>query len=77
MFRTKYLVRVKRIPFKRTNRMQKVLYVSWVLDAVPLTILVSILESFDGSFASPFPLPLPVIRTGDSLTAEALASPSS
>jgi hypothetical protein len=65
------------MPFSRTNRMQKDLYVSGIADALSLTRLPSVLVSFDASFTSPFPLPLPVNRTGDPLTAEALTSSGS
>lgn len=65
------------MPFRRTNRMQKDLNVSGTADALSLTWLLSELISFDTSFASPFPLPLPVTRTGDPLTTEALTSSGS
>jgi hypothetical protein len=65
------------MPFRRTNRMQKDLYVSDKVDALSLTWLPSELVSFDANLESPFPLPLPVNRTGDSLITEALTSSGS
>ena len=71
-----HLVRVNKIPFRRTKRVQKYLYVSCILDA-PVLGLASTPVPLVASFASPFPLPLPVDRTEDSLTARALTSPES
>jgi len=55
---------------------QKYLYVSCILDA-PVLGLASTPIPLVASFASPFPLPLPVDRPEDSLTARVLASPES
>lgn len=72
-----YLVRVNKIPFRRTKRVQKYLEVSRILDAPSILGLASTLAAFVESFASTFPLPLPVGLAEDSLTARTLASTGS
>lgn len=72
-----YLVRVKRMPLRRTKRMQKALHISSTLDTFSLIGLDPILVSLDATFISAFPLPLPLIRMFDSLATETLASPIS
>lgn len=54
--------------------MQKYLYVSCILDAPSTLGLASTPVSLVASFATNFPLPLPVNRPEDSFTARALAS---
>lgn len=69
-----YLVRVKRIPFRRTNLMQKDLKRSCGDNT--LSFGGSVLESLVASFTSPF-RPFPLNRRGDSFFGGVLAIPDS
>lgn len=67
-------MRVKRIPFNRTNPILKVLKISDILEAFSLGKLASTFTSFRGFLVSHLPRPFPVVREGSALMNKALAS---
>ena len=73
----KYLVRVKRIPLIRTNRVEKTFKTSEMLNSRSFAGDASGLESFDNSLVSPLPRPLPAGRAATGVAVTGLGLPGS